>query len=146
MILIKVNQNNLMTESATIKKLFKELLRGKLFQFPKNGYVEALGVPNTQGVYIIYNSERDPAHVGRTVRGKNGLCQRLNQHLLGQSSFVDSYSDLKKSGRGLRGRYWFRCLEVPHDRERALLESLATGLICPEHLGLSLSKKEKNAI
>ena len=40
------------------------------------------------GVYIIYSPNGRVTHVGRTVRGKRGLRQRLNNHLHGASSFV----------------------------------------------------------
>lgn len=132
-----------MKEARRIRKSFDLLCRQKAFRFPRTGYVESLGVPDEQGVYIIYGPQRQPAHVGRTLRGKLGLRQRLNQHMLGQSSFVKNYKDLEGSGKRLRGRFWFRYLPVENDRARALVESLGVGLICPEHLGLGGSKKER---
>ncbi|HVO28458.1 MAG TPA: GIY-YIG nuclease family protein [Candidatus Paceibacterota bacterium] len=133
-----------MIEPAKIKKLLGELRRGKLIRFPQKGYIVPPEVPNKQGVYVIYDPKKKPVHVGRTVRGKKGLGQRLNNHLLGQSSFVQSY--LKGHGKDLRGRFWFQYLEVLDDRERALLESLGIGTLCPEHLGLGRSKKETRAL
>lgn len=127
-----------MNESKKIKKLFEQLCKNSLLKFPQNGYVEKLDVPDTQGVYIIYNSRKIPVHVGRTVRGRRGLRQRLNQHLLGQSSFTERYLDGK--GRVLRNRYWFKYLEVKNDRKRALLEALGVGILCPKHLGLGNKK------
>jgi hypothetical protein len=130
-----------MTESSFIKKLFDELIHQKLFLFPHKGYVEKLGVPSRQGVYVIYDPRKIPVHVGRTVRGRNGLRQRLNQHMLGQSSFVQEF--LKGCGSKLRGKYSFRYYVINNDRHRALAESLGVGIICPKHLGLSRSKPEK---
>ena len=83
-----------MTESAAVRELFNKLRQQKLMQFPRNGYVERLDVSEAQGVYVIYNPRKIPVHVGRTVHGKRGLRQRLDQHLLGQSSFVGHYERL----------------------------------------------------
>jgi hypothetical protein len=94
-----------------------------------------LNAPYTRGVYLI----RDPAdrvvHVGRTPRGKNGLHQRLSDHLAGRSSFV--YYHLGQDGSRLRNGYTFQFIEVEDARTRALLEAFATGWLCPDHLGLA---------
>jgi hypothetical protein len=81
---------------------------------------------------------RRVVHVGRTLRGHNGLKQRLVNHLRGQSSFVQAH--LKGKASRLRDEYTFQYLEVPDDRKRALLECLAIASYCPEHLGLGASK------
>lgn len=77
-------------------------------------------------------------HVGRSVRGREGLAQRLGNHLRGQSSFAKSY--LKGNGRLLREGYTYQYLVVADNRARALLEHLAVGELCPEHLGLGTGK------
>jgi len=86
------------------------------------------------GVYIIYKSN-DVLHVGRTLRGKRGLNQRLRDHLNNSSSFAVHYLD--RNGSVLRKKgYFFKCLEISDARERALLEAYAIGNLCPEHIGL----------
>ena len=121
-------------EYQKIEKLFRELCEQRLYDFPGKGYTESIGVPNKQGVYIIFGSDNSVLHVGRTQRGKNGLRQRLNNHLLGQSSFVDKY--LKGRGSALRKGYKFKYLVVEDPRERALVEAFTIGKLCPVHLGL----------
>lgn len=119
-------------ERHGIKTLFERLQKQKADPFPKAG--ERLVAPTTHGVYVIRDPARKVVHVGRTLRGRNGLLQRLYQHLRGQSSFVQVH--LKGNGSQLRGGYTFQYLEVPDDRERALLECFATAWHCPEHLGV----------
>lgn len=121
-------------EGRHIKDLFGRLTRGQLYDFPKHGYTESVGAPRRQGVYVIYSPKGTVLHVGRTQRGRKGLRQRLNNHLLGQSSFIEKY--LKGRGSRLRNRYKFRYLAIKNPRERALVESLAIGKLCPNHLGL----------
>jgi hypothetical protein len=81
-------------EPEVIKAKFGQLVRSRMELFPKAG--ERLDAPDNHGVYIIYSPKGRVAHVGRTVRGKKGLHQRLNNHLHGTSSFV------RKSARGQR--------------------------------------------
>jgi hypothetical protein len=69
----------------------------------------------------------------RTLRGKNGLRQRLKNHLAGASSFTIKH--LNRDGSRLRRGYMYQYLRVRHPRTRALLEYYATGLLCPKHLG-----------
>ncbi len=123
-------------EPQKIEKLFKLFVRQKPYRFPRRGYVESVGVPNKQGVYIIYDPKNIVVHVGRTQRGKNGLRQRLNNHLLGQSSFVEQY--LKGQGSRLRKGYTFKCIVEKNPRIRALLEVFTIGKLCPKHIGLGL--------
>lgn len=119
-------------ESRKVERLFKELCRAPLFRFPERGPPSQ--APERHGVYAILSPRRKVLHVGRTTRGKRGLYQRLNNHLLNGSSFTAHY--LKGDGRRLRGAFLYRFLEVPGPRTRALLEAYAIGKLCPEHLGI----------
>ena len=121
-----------MEETKIIEKEFSHLLRAELIKFPQ--LRKPLKAPTEQGVYIIYDPKGDIVHVGRSVRGRNGLHQRLKNHLRGQSSFSKNY--LKRDGSKLRQGYKFQYLVIPDPRTRALLEALATGKLCPKHLGL----------
>jgi hypothetical protein len=118
-------------EPKTIKAKFGQLLRSQLILFPPSG--ERLTVPDLHGVYIIYTPKDRVAHVGRTIRGKNGLRQRLNNHLHGSSSFVAHA--LGGRGAKLRERYKFRFIPIENSRLRALLEAYSIGQLCPDHLG-----------
>lgn len=118
-------------EPKSIKAKFGQLLRSPLVPFPKAG--ERLNVPDLHGVYIIYSPKGRVAHVGRTVRGKNGLRQRINNHLHGSSSFVSKA--LKGKGARLRWGYKFRFIPIEESRLRALLEAYSIGQLCPDHLG-----------
>lgn len=109
----------------------------KLNGQPRHGFPrvrERLEVPNTHGVYVIRDRAGRVWHVGRTVRGKDGLRQRLRNHLQGQSSFIRAA--LRGDGSKLRKGFTFQYIEVPDDRTRALLECLAVGSHCPRHIGL----------
>ncbi|MGF6428358.1 hypothetical protein [Bradyrhizobium elkanii] len=118
-------------EPKAIKSKFSQLLRSPMIQFPNAGV--RLNVPDLHGVYIIYSPKGRVAHVGRTVRGTNGLRQRLNNHLHGASSFVSKA--LKGKGAALRKGYKFRSIPIENSRLRALLEAYAIGQLCPDHLG-----------
>lgn len=131
------------SEPHKIQALFKKLIAQKSHEFPQRGYTASLGVPIKQGVYIIYNLKREVVHVGRTLRGRLGLRQRLDQHLLRNSSFTIQY--LKGRGSKLRRGYKFKYLEVENPRERALVESLAIGKLCPKHVGLGLGHRSKKS-
>ena len=120
------------SELLAIKKLFGAFKRAPLTEFPPaKGRLDA---PDLQGVYVIYSPRGKVLHVGRTLRGKKGLRQRLNNHLQAGSSFVIKHLDSK--GSKLREGYKFRCLPVRDDRKRALLEFYALAHLCPEHIGL----------
>jgi excinuclease UvrABC nuclease subunit len=123
-------------EPQEIESLFEQLKKQKAYPFPQAN--EPLNVPSTQGVYVIRNSAGQVVHVGRTLRGRSGLNQRLKNHLRGQSSFVQSHLEGKASK--LRDGYTYQYLEVPDDRKRALLECLAIASHCPEHLGVGALK------
>jgi hypothetical protein len=115
----------------------------KLGKQPKHSFPqlrEHLAAPATHGVYVIRDSAQTVVHVGRTYRGRNGLSQRLYNHLRGQSSFVQVY--LHGHGSDLRDGYTFQYLEVPDNRERALLEDFATAWHCPKHLSVGALRKK----
>jgi len=119
------------SETKEVKRLFRELRRQKKLAFPKaRGQLEA---PKEQGVYIIYRGN-NVMHIGRTLRGKNGLHQRLKNHLQGNSSFTKK--KFNGSGSKLRAGFKYQLLKVRSDRKRALLEAYATGVLCPVHIGL----------
>ncbi|WP_155809323.1 hypothetical protein [Bradyrhizobium sp. URHA0013] len=124
-------------DAGSVRSLFTELKKTKPKAFPKVGM--RLEAPNEQGVYVIYSPSGKVLHVGRTYRGTNGLRQRLANHLHAASSFTEQY--LKGHGARLRSGYKFAFLAVPQPRQRALLEALAIGLLCPAHLGLGEKKQ-----
>ena len=126
-------------ETRRIEILLNNLLNAKLYLFTDaDKKLSSSRVPIKQGVYIIYSPTDKVLHVGRTLRGRRGLQQRLRNHLRGQSSFARNYLD----GYGIKlcNGYKFRFMVIENARERALLEALATGKLCPEHLGLGKSK------
>jgi hypothetical protein len=118
-------------EPKTIKAKLNQLLKSPLLRFPVSG--DRLTAPYLQGVYIIYDPKGRVAHVGRTVRGKRGLHQRINNHLHGRSSFV--IKALKGKGVRLRQGFKFRFIAIENSRLRALIEAIAIGQLCPDHLG-----------
>jgi hypothetical protein len=120
-----------MKERDRIARLLERLKEQPIHQFPK--VRESLQVSRNQGVYVIRNPKNEVVHVGRTLRGHLGLQQRLRNHLAAQSSFV--MAALGGDGSRLRTGYTYQYLEVPDDRERALLEHIATAWHCPQHLG-----------
>ena len=119
-------------EHLAVRSLYLRLLRTQAVTFPLAG--ERLDAPDTQGVYLIYSPRGTVLHVGRTVRGRKGLRQRLCNHLHGRSSFVNRYLHGKPDL--LRGSHAYAFVEVPDPRRRALLEAYATGHLCPKHLGV----------
>ena len=119
-------------ESQKIKELLDALLASEPFAFPKER--EALKAPLKQGVYLILNSRGTVVHVGRTLRGKRGLYQRLRNHLNAASSFTKIY--LNGDGSKLRSGYKYKYLVLADPRKRALVEALAIGVLCPKHIGL----------
>lgn len=121
-----------MSELESLKRVFRQLIRSPMVSFPEAR--QSIDAPDAKGVYVIYSPRGKVLHVGRTPRGKKGLRQRLNNHLHAGSSFTIKYLD--GYGVRLRNGYKFRCLVVENPRRRALLESYATGQLCPAHLGL----------
>ena len=124
-------------EPKTIHQLLQKLINSESHSFPPK--YKPIEAPTDHGVYIIYNSQDEVVHVGRSVRGKNGLHQRLKNHLQGSSSFTVNYLD--EDGSKLRDGYKFKDLVIHKDRKRALVEALATGTLCPLYLGLGKTKQ-----
>lgn len=120
-------------EQIKVKEVFRNLISQRIHTFPPSGRLPA-EITSDQGVYIIYRKDGRVLHVGRSSRGKRGVFQRLNNHLAGQSSFVESYFKRDKSRVRACG---FRYLPVKNDRLRALVEAYATGVLCPAHIGLN---------
>jgi len=121
-----------MTQFKEIHRLLQKLLEAKQESFRQKR--QPLNAPTDTGVYIIYDPKDRVAHVGRSVRGKNGLHQRLKNHLQANSSFTNNY--LKGHGSKLRNGYKYQYLVIQDPRKRALVEALAIGTLCPLHLGL----------
>ena len=119
-------------ETSRVRTLYRKLLRSKRTAFPNAG--ERLAAPDKHGVYVIYAPRGTVLHVGRTVRGKRGLRQRLNNHLHASSSFTNQY--LRGKGSKLRGTHAYAYVEISNARVRALLEAFAVGCLCPKHLGV----------
>jgi hypothetical protein len=119
-------------ESQIVKMLFDKLCVQPKRSFPR--FREPLDAPPKPGVYVIHKNET-VLHVGRTLRGRNGIQQRLKNHLHGSSSFTNEY--LKGKGSTLReDGYTYQYLVLEDPRKRALLEAYAVGTLCPEHIGL----------
>ena len=119
-----------MEEVFKIKKLFKSLMEAPVHEFPSSGPVR---VTNENGVYIIIGLKDEVLHVGKTSRAKNGLDQRLQNHIEGNSSFTIIH--LSGKGKKLRNGFKFKFIVVSDDRQRALLEAMGVALLCPVHLG-----------
>ena len=127
-----------MIERKHIRDLLTLLNRQPAHKFPPpRCSVEAT---EEHGVYIIRDHTNQVVHVGRTYRGKAGLRQRLRNHLAAQSSFVNTY--LSGNGKQLRDGFTYKYLAVRDDRDRALLEYLATAWHCPKHLGVHASRSK----
>lgn len=120
-------------EQRSVRASLTKLITAQMHSFPDAG--QSLNAPDRKGVYVIYDPKGRVVHVGRTPKGKRGLFQRLNNHLHGASSFTIHY--LKGRGAKLRRGFKYRYLVVTNARKRALLESLASGTLCPAHLGLN---------
>jgi hypothetical protein len=126
------NYTIMTSESQEVKRLLNKLCSQPRRSFPQCG--QRLDAPSKPGVYII-RKECTTLHVGRTTRGKDGIHQRLKNHLHGSSSFTNEY--LKGKGSTLReAGYTYQYLELENPRKRALLEAYAVGELCPKHIGL----------
>ena len=119
------------TEQDAVKNLFDRLNSASTTAFPEAH--KPLRVPEKHGNYIIISPGGGIVSVGRTTRGKHGLRGRLKNHLAGQSSF--SRKHLGGKGSSLRSKYSYKYVCEADPRLRALLEALATGILCPEYLG-----------
>jgi hypothetical protein len=128
----RIKEKKIMTsERQKVKELFKALCKQPMLQFPQDH--KKLEATLKPGVYVIRKGDI-VLHVGRTLRGKKGLCQRLRDHLYGASSFTNDY--LKGNGAVLRKGHTHQSLVVEDARLRALLEAYATGTLYPKHIGL----------
>jgi len=72
-------------ERHTVKSLFYRLCKQEKQPFPKK--YQPVDAPLKMGVYIL-RKNKTILHVGRTLHGKKGICQRLTDHLRGSSSFT----------------------------------------------------------
>jgi len=119
-----------------VRALVEELLRAPRRRFVSRRELDA---PAQHGVYAILGPRGRVHHVGRTTRAKEGIRQRLLDHIGGRSSFLRLHL-CGEPARLLEGfRYSYVVIES--DRLRALLEHLAVGTLCPAHLGLSRPRK-----
>ena len=121
-------------DETQIGSLFEELRTAPRYRFPSPR--QKINAPNSKGVYVIYGPSGKVLHVGSTPRARGGIAQRLRNHLAGQSSFVATH--MKGDRARLRVRHSFAYLCVADARQRALLEALAIGTLCPAHIGLGL--------
>jgi hypothetical protein len=124
-----------MNEPKHIMDLYSQLIEATNHTFPQKGRVN---ISSFHGVYIIYNPKGKVLHVGKTDRAKKHLSQRLQNHLYNQSSFSRIF--LKFNGKILRNDFYFKYLEIENARTRTLVEKLATGLLCPTHIGTGEKK------
>lgn len=124
-----------MSEADEIMSLHKELIKSEKFIFPVKGKVN---VSKNHGVYIIYDPNDIVLHVGMTPYGKDGLDQRLYNHISKTGVFYRNF--LQPRGIEMRGKYFFRFIVVENAKTRALLEALTAGLLCPEHFGTGEKK------
>ena len=127
-----------MNEQEEVMELFKTLCTADIHFFPAKGKVD---VSNKHGVYIVYSADNCVLHVGMTPYGKDGLNQRLYNHISKTGVFYREY--LRKRNISLRGLCKFRFLEIEEPRTRALVEALAAGLLCPEHFGTGIRRLDK---
>ena len=105
------------TEFNKSMKLLEKLIEMDWSVFPEDG--ETLSASSNRGVYLIANLDQKVLHVGSTPRGKNGIHQRLKNHLHGKSSFARQY--LIPQGLNLRAGYLYCYIEVrvlPHFHRR----------------------------
>ena len=131
-----------LTVVPMVKPKFSELIQSPLHSFPASWC--GLKATEKRGVSVIYSPRGKVLHVGGTPRGQLGICQRLGNHLHGQSSFTNKSKYLRQhGGRKLKERYTYvrerctyRCLVIEDDRMRVLLEAYAIGHLCPGHVGL----------
>lgn len=124
-----------MNEPEKIMTLYTKLIASKQHIFPIKG---KMNVSTKHGVYIIYSPSDEVLHVGNTPSGKEGLNQRLYNHISCTGIFYKEY--LEPRNINLRGEYKYRFIEVENSRERALLEALTQGLLCPAHFGTGEKK------
>lgn len=121
------------TEFKDIQKKFNELVKQPLHSFRAK---DTRDIPIKKGVYVIRDKNNEVLHVGQTPRAKNGIKQRIENHLQGRSSFVYHY--FKGNGNKLKKQdCYFQFLIIDDNpRKRALVESYTIGCLCPKHIGL----------
>jgi predicted GIY-YIG superfamily endonuclease len=122
-------------EPKVVLEFYNKLCKSELYEFPEKGKVN---LTNKHGVYIIYSSNNEILHVGMTPYGKDGLNQRLYNHISKSGVFYREY--LKPRNMSLRGTCKFRYIEIEDARIRALLEALTAGKLCPAHFGTGLKR------
>jgi hypothetical protein len=127
-----------MKENDKIKLLFEKLIASEKHLFPVKGKVNCT---TKHGVYVIYSPLNEVLHVGRTTYGKNGLNGRLTNHITKAGVFYREY--LKPNNIEMRGVYFFNYIEISDPRQRALLEALTAGKLCPVHIGIGIQKNKK---
>ena len=127
-------------EEDKIEDLLADLLLEPCHRFPARGM--KLEASNQKGVYIIYDPQDKVLHVGSTPHARGGLGQRLRDHLHGNSSFAVKY--LHGDGVQLREGYKYRYMVIANGRQRALVEALGIGRLCPAHIGHGLDGEESN--
>ncbi|UMR29228.1 GIY-YIG nuclease family protein [Massilia sp. MB5] len=130
-----------MHERVRIQRLLEDLNSAPICAFPVGR--ASIEVPKTLGVYVILDPDQSVMYVGRTTKARNGLHQRLRNHMAGKSALVKTLFNGDTSR--LRKGYSYQFLEVSDDRERALLEHIATAWHCPTVLGLSASPSDGKA-
>ena len=118
-------------ETLNVAQSLERLSRQPWREFPQPR--EKLEAEAKRGVYVIADPAGKIVHIGSTPRARRGIEQRLKNHLAGKSSFVRRH--LGGKGHRLRKGYKYQFLVVENSRHRALLEALAIGVLCPEHLG-----------
>ncbi|MBT4400904.1 MAG: hypothetical protein HOD37_15595 [Bacteroidetes bacterium] len=126
-------------EVKNTEKLYHQLMSQEEIAFPLPR--KRMKASTDRGVYIIFDPHCTVVHVGRTPRAKNGIRQRLYDHLGGRSSFTQNY--LNNDGKKLRGEYTYKYLIVKNPRSRALLEAYTIGHLSPKHLGLGGNDETK---
>jgi hypothetical protein len=128
-------------EYERIRRLLSRLNEQDRILFPQRG--ESLKAPTAKGIYIIRHPRGRVWHVGNTPRGREGLKQRLGNHLSGKSSFVRVC--MAGDGSKLRRGFTYQYLVVKDARTRVLLEHLAAGQHCPRHIGLGSARAGRSS-
>src|SRR5262245_4432796 len=114
-------------EAAAIRSMLSELMCAPTRSFPKPR--SSPNAPKKAGVYVIHGPRGTVLHIGKGC----DIAQRLRDHLFNRSAFTTKY--LNGNGSLLRKGHSFRYLVVSDGRNRALLEALAIGKLCPKHIG-----------
>jgi hypothetical protein len=121
-----------LSELAELEELHRTLCSQQIFYFPKQG--KRSEASERKGIYVIMSPKEKVVYVGGTPRAKDGIRQRLRDHLYGRSSFTRNW--LCGKGSKLRKGYKYKFLKVPSARRRVLLECYAIAHLCPSYVGL----------